>query len=475
MTMRNENPCSCSRRSFLRGSGLTLAGFSVASLFPSAFMNHAMAGGTGDERLLFIFLRGGNDGINSTIPHGDPQYNPVSRGALYITPAQAHDLNGFASLHPALGDMMDVYNAGDLAVIHRVGYPDQSQSHFTGQRIWENGSPGQSDVFDGWLARYIAEQAAQFDGDLPAITAQRELPVLMRSSQNVFVNISDATGFYAIEGKKQDKMIRSWRQVLNKLGGPQTYRPLLAQTGLGLMDSLNEYRSWNQALWNPKDPNNPTWSLFPVNIVTNPPDPSGPNGLKFSPEAYPFFQDLKIAALALLESQGTSNGTRVSGTELSGFDLHTNAGSTSGRHAELLSWLGYGFRSLQIVLSGAAIDPRAYSSIWDKTTVVTMSEFGRTSLTNGGKGTDHAKASCMWLAGGKVNGGVYNCDSSGWPSGVMFDVDGRYLSHATDFRTVFWEILRDHMGSPPLGVESVFPGYTAAGLPGQELGLIDTN
>ena len=77
------------------------------------------------------------------------------------------------------------------------------------------------------------------------------------------------------------------------------------------------------------------------------------------------------------------------------------------------------------------------------------------------------------MMGGTVNGGVYNCDNSSWPAGVMFGVDGRYLLERTDYRAVFWEILRDHMGgvSTP---EAIFPGYTAAGLGAQELGLIST-
>ena len=77
--MQHPSTCSCSRRSFLRGCGLTLTGFGVTSLFPTPFIDHAMAGGGTDKRMLFIFLRGGNDGINTVIPHGDPDYNATTR------------------------------------------------------------------------------------------------------------------------------------------------------------------------------------------------------------------------------------------------------------------------------------------------------------------------------------------------------------------------------------------------------------
>ena len=101
--MQHLSTCSCSRRSFLRGSGLTLTGFGIASLFPTPLIQHALAGsGNNARRLLFIVLRGGNDGINAVIPHGDVQYNSTNRPTLYIPPESAIDLNGFASFHPAL-------------------------------------------------------------------------------------------------------------------------------------------------------------------------------------------------------------------------------------------------------------------------------------------------------------------------------------------------------------------------------------
>ena len=131
--MRNENKPSCSRRSFLSGCGLTLTGFGVSSLFPGAIMQQAMAIPATDNRLLFIFLRGGNDGINSVIPHGDPDYNTLNR-SIYIPPANAIDLNGFASLHPALGDMMDGFNAGELAVCRHPPDPGVSIEDDHGSR-----------------------------------------------------------------------------------------------------------------------------------------------------------------------------------------------------------------------------------------------------------------------------------------------------------------------------------------------------
>src|SRR6059036_2399769 len=114
---QGKQDCGCSRRSFLHGAGLTLAGFGVTSLFPGAWIRYAMAGGpASNKRLLFIFCRGGNDGINAVIPIGDSAYSTTNRPSLYIapsTPAPNTPINlgnNFAYLHPKLGDMMPVFN-----------------------------------------------------------------------------------------------------------------------------------------------------------------------------------------------------------------------------------------------------------------------------------------------------------------------------------------------------------------------------
>lgn len=466
--MPRDDHNGCSRRTFLKGCGLTLAGFSLTSLFPSALIEHALGGVTNpDRRLLFIFLRGGNDGINALIPHGDVAgYSLANRPKLYVAPGAAIDLgNSFASFHPALGDMMDAFNAGELAAIHRVGYPNSSQSHFDGQRIWENGDPSQTTLFEGWLYRYVQESALSAGVNLPVFTAQSLPPLLLRGEEK-FVNVSTPQSFDYIfaDPNEKAKAAALWRGQYAGLTGMEPYRPILSQTGVKLVDTIDEYASWDQANWNPLDPNT-GWSLFPVDQASN--------QAGFAATSYPFFAGLKIAALSLLESNGTNNnGTRIAGTEVTGWDTHDAQGQTAGVQAELLSWLAYGFKSLRVVLSGAATDPRNYSSIWDDTVVVTLSEFGRTSRENGNEGTDHAAASCLFLQGGTVNGGVYNCDAATWPAGVMFGIDGRYLLQRTDFRAIFWELIRDHMGAEPATADTLFPNYTSSGLGSQELGLI---
>ena len=96
--------------------------------------------------------------------------------------------------------------------------------------------------------------------------------------------------------------------------------------------------------------------------------------------------------------------------------------------------------------------------------VLTMSEFGRTVAENGARGTDHGHGNAMLLLGGNVKGGkIYGK----WP-GLEREqrYEGRDLAITTDFRDVFSEALRGHLGARD--TSTVFPGYKA----GKGLGIL---
>src|SRR4051812_17427077 len=169
-------PHIITRRSFLTNAGRAAVGLGLASLMNiPPFLKRALAEGnigTNGKKLIFIFLRGGNDGVNNVIPVLDPSYrgtadanrkflamplDPVlqanndyagTTGQAPIVPLEypyAVPLgNGFASLNPALRDLVPIYNAGDLAIIHRAGYRSLSRSHFDSEQYWEKGADGTS-------------------------------------------------------------------------------------------------------------------------------------------------------------------------------------------------------------------------------------------------------------------------------------------------------------------------------------------
>src|SRR5881396_3256134 len=176
-------------RSFKLGLGVALSTLIDIPLVVKRALAEGTIGVPGangkTKKLLFIFLRGANDALNSVIPIQDSAYS-TSRPTLRIPPDAATDYslttgtcdfpissvaadptfgyvkairlgNGFAALHPSLKFLAPVYNAGDLALIHRVAYPRQSRSHFDSQRYWENGSPNNNLANDGIFYRTILE------------------------------------------------------------------------------------------------------------------------------------------------------------------------------------------------------------------------------------------------------------------------------------------------------------------------------
>src|SRR5437773_10174359 len=169
-----------SRRSFLDHSAKVGLGVALSTLVDIPFvMKRALAEGSiglNGKKLFFIWLRGANDSLNSVIPIQDPSYassrptlgipkdsgtnyaltgpadfpvNALSTDPTYSYPFAIRLGNGFAALHPSLKFLAPVYNAGELALIHRVAYPRQSRSHFDSQRYWENGNPNNNIIQDG--------------------------------------------------------------------------------------------------------------------------------------------------------------------------------------------------------------------------------------------------------------------------------------------------------------------------------------
>lgn len=435
------------RRDILKAGGLGLLGLGVDSLVPAFLRRQLLAidSEIANRKLVFIFQRGGNDGVNTVIPHGDAEYNTQTRPTLYIPEAQALDLgNGFASLHPRLAPMMEIYNnsaltgvdgPGNLAVIHRVGYSGQSQSHFDSQQYWENGQPG-NDSDEGMLYRQVAAMtdfnknrfpaASISSSQLVALKGPLPVPTLRRAEEFRFdVPTSRVNKFLGSLPPSEGGA--GGRGLLGAYGGTRDfankpYRDLVYGTGLALTDAMNVVRdALSQGPYAPE--NGATY-------------PDGSFGEKL----------LEVAMLL------KRTPVRVIGVNIGGWDTHTNQGGQYGSHGNLLQDIAEGYRALYLDLQDQ----------WEDLLIVNMTEFGRTSEENGSLGTDHAHAICMFVAGGRVQGGVYNCDPTTWRTGDLFSKSGRYLERRTDFRAIFGEIFTRHFGDDPATLEQVIPGYASA-------------
>jgi uncharacterized protein (DUF1501 family) len=407
------------RRSFLAtAAGATAAGMGLHVLDVPLLRNRLLAAPVlGNKKLLFIFQRGGMDGIHAVIPRGDNEYNLTNRPTLFVPESEAYDLdNGFAQLHPRAAPLQEVFEAGDLAIVHRVGYNGQSRSHFDSQKYWENGTLDR-ELEVGIFNRHLAASLAAQGNDFAAVGLASNLMVALRGPTAV-TNFERPEEF---RFRGTDAVVAKFvgnvpgpglpgRGFLGFYGGAPSfpekpYRDALHRTGVAVADAMALLRDGD--------------------IEAGGYVPAG--GAEY-PDGE-FGEKLKIAAQLL-----KSTPVQVLGIDLDGWDTHSGQ---AGRFDELIYDLAMGFRALS----------RDLSEIWQDTTVVTMTEFGRTSRENGSRGTDHAEATVLWVGGGAVNGGVYNCDASTWKNGHMFSAEGgRYLAHRTDFRSVLSEIFAGHFG-----------------------------
>jgi uncharacterized protein (DUF1501 family) len=434
------------RRDFLRASGIAALGCGLNLLRPNAWMSRVLAEAPDDAKLVFIFQRGGNDAVNTVIPYGDPEYSTANRPTLYIPRASALDLgNEFAGLHPRMAPMMDLYNhpdlndqagPGNLAVIHRVGYAGQSQSHFDSQQYWETGRPGDKAFEEGMIYRQVVTAMDPAQNRLAAaaisgsqMTALKgPLPIPTISNPETFTFSGDPAQAAKLIGQLPGTAQGpNGTGLLGAYGGPHDYpgklhRNLVYGTGLALADAINIVQE--AVAQGPYEPAN--GAVYPEGSFGN-----------------------RLAQIAMLLKRTPA---RVLGLNIGGWDTHTNQGQINGRQGGLLAQVAQGFQALYHDLQEQ----------WDKLLIVTMSEFGRTSRENGSQGTDHGHACAMFVAGGQVRGGVYNCDATAWLPGDLFSARDRYLDRRTDFRAVFAEIFTRHFGTNAEMLEAVIPGYTQA-------------
>ena len=410
------------------------------------FQRRAMAAENSAKKMVFIFQEGGNDGINTIIPRGDSDYSLRTRPTLFIPEEDGIDTgNGFAQFHPSLSPMMEIYNhstlngqagLGNLAVLHRIGYEGQSRSHFDSQHYWQNGIPGDTETEEGFIYRRLnaaVDLGAADTGIVAAGLSSAQLLAL--KGEKLIPNFSSARDFnfpsgekfLGIEALRPDGMdARGIRGLFalppRKLNRP--YNSLVYQAGQSLSSTINVI----QEAVGDQDYLPENGAIYPENA---------------------FGRKLMEAALLLKRTD-----IRVIGLQIGGWDTHQSQGRVAGSHPRLLGDVAQGFQALS----------RDLQNQWEDTIVVTMTEFGRTSKENGSRGTDHAESSVMFVAGGGVKGGVYNCDQATWEENAMFSERDRYLSSRTDFRSVFGEVFERHFGDDARQMDEIMPGYSIAKL-----------
>jgi len=403
-----------SRRIFLKNGGLALVSLGFAPAFLARTVE--AAGATRRRVLITIFQRGAVDGLNMIVPFGERDYYAARPSIAIARPGgaadSALDLNGFFGLHPRLAPLKPFYDSRQMAIVHACGSPDGTRSHFDAQDYMETATPGVKSTQDGWLNRYLHAREHEAATPFRAVALAPQLPRALRGLEPALA-IGQISQF-GIRAGQASEMVQSPFEAEYAAAA----HSVLHSTGREAFDAVKMLK------------------------IADPQKYAPDNGAEYPRSA--FGQALKQIAQLIKADVGLE----VAFAESGNWDHHVNQGAATGQLATRLDDLARGIAALARDLGDRMQD----------VVVLTMSEFGRAVAENGNRGTDHGHGNAMMILGGNVRGGkVYGR----WP-GLSPDqrYDGRDLSVTTDFRSIFSEVVRGHLGLTD--TRQVFPRFNNA-------------
>lgn len=443
---RTPSPDDLSRRAFLRRS---LFGATAAWTLP-AFLGRAFEAtaqtptGASSPILLIVQQTGGNDSLNTVIPYSNSYYQ-AARPTIRLTPAHgafpigaATALNGTTeyqeaiALHPRLAKINALWNAGDVAIVNGVGYPNPNLSHFASFDNYHTARPNEA-ITDGWLGRFFDHQCAGCSTQ--TAFHLNDTPTLATRS------LLGSSGCIA----STDPRWLSWQYFNDRARSLENlYRKAIGvdhpvDAGIAADDEALAYvqRSAQAALLSSREVQA---RLF-----------QGSAGFPHASfPGTPLGQKLKDVAQLIQGGLASS----IYYVEQGGYDTHglqiASGDPTAGTHANLLA-------ELDGALGAFAAEMQAQGN-WNRVLVVTFSEFGRKVPENGSLGTDHGAAETLFVLGGAVTAGCF---------GVMPDlapgarVAAESMQHNVDFRRVYRTILEKWLQVPAAAMSEIFPSQPA--------------
>jgi uncharacterized protein (DUF1501 family) len=371
------------------------------------------AGGVNGRKLIVVMLRGAVDGLNVVAPVGDANYAALRPTIALAAPGQdngALDLDGYFGLHPALAPLMPLWREKKLAFVHASGSPDATRSHFDAQDYMESATPGVKSTPDGWMNRLVRA--------LPgAATPTRALsigPTMPRILAGSAPAVNLANGAAGVKGGVLD-------------------RPIL---GAAFDQLYAGHERFGRMYQDGRTAHKEVMAASMAEMVAADGGAPLPNG----------FPD-DAARLATLMRNDAN--VQLAFFALGGWDTHANQGAGTGQLANRLAPLG----------QGLALLAQRLGPMFDDTTIVVMSEFGRTARENGNSGTDHGHGNVMWVLGGGVAGGKVLGDWRGVGNDQLNE--GRDLPVTTDFRVVLANIAERHLRLGDSQLVKVFPSLPA--------------
>jgi len=410
------------RREFL-STGLKGVGLLAASSFVPAFITRTAAGvgaGRDSSILVVVQLSGGNDGLNTVVPFTDDLY-AKARPSIRLAANETLRLNDHLGLHPALLPFKSEFDAGRLAIVQNVGYPNPNRSHFRSMEIWHTGADdtGPRQV-EGWIGRYFdaacsGAQRHGRPGDI-GVSLGKVMPQAYRNKSNVGIALSDPNTFQWNPSGDTSSFAKVQERVFAKLNQPGTS---MAAAG-GITGSEPETIDFlrHTAM-------NAVVAGDEIRTILRKAKNRGP---------YP---DSELASQLQMVARliGGEFPSRVYYVAQGGYDTHANQ---LGHHANLLT-------DFSTSVSAFLAHLRQQKSA-DRVTILAFSEFGRRVAENGSQGTDHGAAAPVFVIGDAIKGGLH-----GSAPDLSDLVDGD-VRHQIDFRQVYAALLDQWLGTPSVPI-----------------------
>lgn len=415
------------RRAFIKAGGVALLTLGVGG--SPTFLGRATRLAAEPDpfgrrkTLVTVFQRGAMDGLMAVTPFRDPHL-PGLRPRLAMSAARSAgeaaltELDDRWALHPALEPFLPYWQDGRLAVVHGVGSPDTTRSHFDAQDYMESGTPGVKGTSDGWLNRAVGllghERTTPFQAVSLTTSMPRSLygdkPALAVSNLEDFrVQVPGAARIAQVAGSSFESIYEQTTQDLLRETGSESFEAIEMLEEIGLE------------------------GYVPANGAQYPNSPLGAS----------------LRQIAQLVKADV--GLEVAFAETGGWDTHVQQGTAQGSFAQRAGDLAQAMDAFWKDLDA-----------WqDDVVVMTMTEFGRTVAENGSGGTDHGRGSCMFVLGNEVDGGrVHGTVPELRPENLE---DGRDVPVTTDFRSLFSAVAKGHLGVQD--PSSLFPGWNGGTIP----------
>jgi uncharacterized protein (DUF1501 family) len=389
-----------SRRDFLTAGLKVGIGAALAGALPGV----SFAAAPGAPPFVVVILRGALDGLTAVPPFGDSDY-AGARGAIAIArPGDAKgalNLDGFFGLHPALPLLHARYQAHELLVVHATASAYRERSHFDGQNVLENGGDRPSGTASGWLNRALGALNGR---GVSGLALGQNVPLILRGPAPV----------------------GSW--------APSA----LPEVEPELVDRLRDLYSTDTTLAARLDEGTRIDALADGEMAAD--------GDTMRRAKGGGIERLKAIAETAGRMMAAADGPRLAVFDAGGWDTHAGEGAAEGQLAGRLAGLD---KVLDALRTGLGTE-------WSRTAVLVCTEFGRTVLVNGTRGTDHGTGAAAFLVGGAVRGGRVLAD---WPGLAMRNrYESRDLKPTTDLRSVAKGLLGEHLGIGARALADVFPG-----------------